>query len=433
MIRPVLAPNQRGPGRIALDLWRAGGSFRGFTEFALIGAVVLAFMPGAAPFQFGGTRQSAPAAASAPAMPARSDTVPLAPRISDVAFGPSYFDDVPQPLRGRLVDALARYKAHDTVTADAMLARESSTERKVMLLRGVLALALPNRASLNAGVSFLEQAIAQGEPRAMAILGILKVSGVPGFDRDIAGGRNLLERAAAAGDASATRVVGEGFMTGWMGAVDPGRARQYLELASDRGDAQATFRLGEMLATGHGVPKDDAEAERLFVKAAELGYTESLAMLGVRRLVQFGAGLTDNPDDALRMLELAAAQYEPHAMYHLGMFYAEYGKRIGRLDLPRAIDLFRRCSERTLDTDCLFAYATGLDMGLGVARDPVRAYALYVLAAPKAKGTKVRTRRDELAKTLSSEEVVRANVIATQMVHNSKATGKTAGSGVATP
>ena len=120
-------------------------------------------------------------------------------------------------------------------------------------------------------------------------------------------------------------------------------------------------------------------------------------------------------------------------MYYLGMFYAEYGKRIGRLDLPRAIDLFRRCAERTLDPNCLFAYATGLDMGLGAARDPVRAYALYVLAAADAKGTKARARRDELAKTLSSEEVVRANVIATQIVQNSKATGKAAGSGVAKP
>ncbi len=152
-------------------------------------------------------------------------------------------------------------------------------------------------------------------------------------------------------------------------------------------------------------------------------------MLGARRLIPFGSGLTDNPDDALRWLELAAARDEPHAMYHLGMFYAEYGKRIGRLDLPRAIDLFRRCAETTLDAQCLFADATALDMGLGTTRDPVRAYAMYVLAAAKDPTQKAQARRDELAKALSSAEMVQANVIATQVVQNSRATGKAAASG----
>jgi TPR repeat protein len=189
---------------------------------------------------------------------------------------------------------------------------------------------------------------------------------------------------------------------------------------SDRGDAKASYRLAEMLAVGHGVPKDDIEAERLFVKAAEGGHVEAIAALGVRRLIHFGAGFTDNPDDALRLLELAATQNEPHAMYYLGMFYVEYGRRVGRLDLARGLDLYRRCSETTLDVDCLFAYATGLDNGLGTTRDPVRAYAMYTLAGANGKMKKAPARRDEIGKTLSSEDMVRANVIATQLVQNSK-------------
>jgi TPR repeat protein len=428
-LQPVLGTSHRGPARVALDLWWAGGSFRGFTEFALIGAVVLAFLPGGAHLNFGGARQSSASGAAAAKTPETPRTIefatPLAPRISDVAFGPSYFDDVPEPLRSRLRAALSAYRARDTAKADQALVRADPAHAKVLLLRGLNTLQIGNRESLNAGIGYLEGAVAQSEPRAMALLGVIKVAGTPGYPRDVSGGRSLLERAAAAGDAAAARVMGEGFLSGWMGMVDPARARHYLQLASDRHDTLATFRLGEMLSTGHGVAKDDAEAERLFVKAADAGHVEALAMLGARRLIQFGSGLTDNPDDALRWLELAAAQNEPHAMYYLGMFYAEYGKRIGRLDLARAIDLFRRCAETTLDVQCLFAYATGLDLGLGTTRDPVHAYAMYVLSAANDKAQKAQARRDELARTLSSEEMVRANVIATQMVQNS-ASGKAA-------
>ena len=426
-VQPVLPASHRGPGRVALDLWRAGGSFRGFTEFALIGAVVLAFlMPSAGKIGFGSARQtptsgSTAISAPAPEKPRPTEfTTPLVPRISDVAFGLSYFDDVPEPLRAALVASYKDYYEQLTWEAEQKLLKTNSEHPKVLLMRGVNSLAKPNREWLNNGIGHLERAIAKGEPRAMAILGVIKVAGTPGYPRDIAGGRELLERAVAAGDIAAPRALGDGYLSGWMGAVDPGRARQYLELGSDRGDAKASYRLAEMLATGHGVPKDEIEAERLFVKAAEGGHVEGIAAVGARRLIHFGAGLTDNPDDALRLLEIAAAQNEPHAMYYLGMFYVEYGRRIGRLDLARGLDLFRRCAEATMDVECLFAYATGLDLGLGTTRDPVRAYAMYTLAGANGKMKKAPAKRDEIGKTLSSEDLVRANVIATQLVQNSK-------------
>src|SRR3954466_8704671 len=101
-IEPVLPASHRGPARVALDLWRAGGSFRGFTEFALIGAVVLAFLlSGAGKINFGGGQNSASGAGKISAPSAEKPQpvefmTPLVPRISDVAFGISYFDDVPE-------------------------------------------------------------------------------------------------------------------------------------------------------------------------------------------------------------------------------------------------------------------------------------------------------------------------------------------------
>ena len=428
-VQPVIPRSHRGPGRVALDLWRAGGSFRGFTEFALIGTVVLTFlMQGGNPLKLGGGQQiAAPGSGSLQTAALEKKppefATPLVPRISDVAFTASYFDDVPEPLRATLVAAFKEYDARGSWEAEQRLLKANADHPKALLMRGVNALARADRNWLHNGIAHLESAVAKGEPRAMAILGVIKVAGTPGYPRDIEGGRGLLERAVAAGDVAAPRALGEGFLSGWMGAIDTGRARQYLQLGSDRGDAKASFRLAEMLATGHGTPKNDVEAERLFVKAAEGGHVEAIAAVGARRLIHYASGLTDNPDDALRLLEIAAAQNEPHAMYHLGMFYVDYARRIGRLDLARGLDLFRRCSETTMDVECLFAYATGLDLGLGTTRDPVRAYAMYTLAGANGKRKKASVRRDELAKALSSDDMVRANVIATQLVQTSKTAG----------
>ena len=57
-----------------------------------------------------------------------------------------------------------------------------------------------------------------------------------------------------------------------------------------------------------------------------------------------------------------------------------------------------------MDVNCLFAYATGLDLGLGTARDPVRAYAMYTLAGANGKMKKAPVKRDEIGKkTLRSD------------------------------
>lgn len=138
-------------------------------------------------------------------------------------------------------------------------------------------------------------------------------------------------------------------------------------------------------------------------------------MVGVWRLIPYINGVTDDPSEALQWLERAAAEGEPHAMEYLGMFYVEIGKRTGMGDLPRGVELFRRCTEQTLHSDCVFAYATALDMGMGVPRDPLKAYALYSVvngrdsSNGRTPSQKTLTRMDKLIKELSREEVERAH------------------------
>ena len=423
----IVQPVRRAPWLVAIDLYGAGGSFRGFVEFALIGAIVLWFLPGGSGINSGSlmsafapTPSAAPSGTvSAPADPnlpqISKPILPLVPRIRDLKIEPSYFDNVAEPFRARLVAALEAYYRRDSSAAWDAIADSDPEDRHVLLLRGLIKLSVPGPPAIEYGRTLIEHAIAKGEPRAMAILGVLKVSGLPGIPRDNAAGRALLERAVEAGDAAAARVVGQGYLNGSMGVIDPARAERYLRLASERGDTRAAFELGSMLYFGFGLAKNEQEAERWISKAARQGHPEAQATLGTLRLIPFGAGLTDDPDEALDWLERAATQGDPHGMYYLAMFYLEYGRRVGRLDPARSVELLRRCVEQTRHPECVFAYATGLDLGIGTERDPVKAYAMYTIASTNNNMPKARARRDAIVSTLTPAQIAQADKVITTM------------------
>lgn len=143
-------------------------------------------------------------------------------------------------------------------------------------------------------------------------------------------------------------------------------------------------------------------------------------MYGVMRFLPYAGGLTDDPSEALEWLERAAARSEPHAMYYLGMFYVEYGKRTGHLDPARGADILRRCTEITMDRECVFAYATALDLGIGVPRDPVKAYAVYSISAANENAGKARSRRDAVGKSLTPAQIVQAHNITNELISRSR-------------
>jgi TPR repeat protein len=290
---------------------------------------------------------------------------------------------------------------------DAALASVHPDQPQALLLRGLRLVAMGGT-NTPAGLMSLERAMQRGEPRAAAILAVLKSSGAPGLPRDLDAARQLLERAAAVGDPAAARVLGEGYLSGWSGHVDPAAAARHLRAAAERGDVPAMLRLADMYLRGTGVDKNEGEAERLLTAAARRGHAEAQALLGTWRLVAYGNGLTDDPTQALEWLERAADKAHPKALYQLGMFYVEYGRRTGQLDLSRGVALFARCVEESRDADCLFAYASALDYGLGTPRDPVKAHVMYGLLQPLNPSVKVQRRRDELARTLGPADLARA-------------------------
>src|SRR4051794_36208801 len=113
--RGLIEPPRRSPLAVAVHLYREGGSFRGFFEFALIGAVVLWFLASGSSssslasltslFKSSSTSSASPPitgpTGNAGTVP--KPDLPIAPRLADLKIEPNYFDGVDEPLRGKLV------------------------------------------------------------------------------------------------------------------------------------------------------------------------------------------------------------------------------------------------------------------------------------------------------------------------------------------
>lgn len=411
----ILQGERKSAFRLFLDLCASNATFRGFCEFAVIGAVVLLFTHGVQSFSAIG---SAARTTVTPAklidldIKSQSDITKLArrnssmmPQLGDLGLDERYFASDAEPQRTMLVEAWRAYRAKNSLKALELLEATGSDDPHVLLLRGLATMAQPQNGALRSGVLYIEQAAAKGDVKSMAVLGVLHIIGVPGIQHDLEKGQKLILNAAARGDAESSRVAGQGYLSGWMGSIDPGRAAKYFRFASDRNDAKSTFHLAELYFTGRGVAKDELEADRLTEKAAAQGYREALTFVGVRRMQAYVQGISDDPSGALKWLERAAEQNEPTALLTLSMYYTEFAARSGQQDLAKGVGFLKQCVERTEHPACAMAYATTLDNGFG-QRDVKAIYAMYQLANRDGRNDKARARMADLAKELSAAELL---------------------------
>jgi TPR repeat protein len=410
----ILQRERKSPFRTLLDLYSLNPTFRGFGEFAVIGAIVLLFIHG---FQsMSAIGDAARGAVSFPKLTdedikSQSDIAKLArrdntmmPRLGELGLDERYFAGDPEPLRSLLTNAWRAYRSKASRDALQLLETADPGNPHVLLIRGLATMAQPENGSLRSGVLYLEQASSKGDVKSMAALGVLHIIGAPGIQQDLDKGQKLILAAAASGDVDASRVAGQGFLSGWMGSIDPGRAAKYFRFAADRNDPKAALYLSDLYFTGRGVPRDDLEADRLAEGSASQGNREAQAVVGLRRMKSYLAGITDDPSAALKWLELAAAQDEPVSMQALAMYHT--ASRSGQLDMPKAVELLKRCVQRTGNTDCAMSYASILDDGYG-ERDVKKIYAMYLLASHDGRHDKARSRMAELAKELSTADLLK--------------------------
>jgi TPR repeat protein len=415
----ILQGERKSAFRLLLDLYSTNATFRGFCEFAVIGAIVLTFIHGLQPLSIiGNAARSAvtPPKLTDQGIKTQGDIAKLArrdssmmPQLGDLGLDERYFAGDPEPMKSVLTEAWRVYRAKDSRKALELLAMAGSDDSHVLLVRGLALMAQPDSATLRSGVLALEQAAGKGDVKSMAVLAVLHIIGVPGIQHDLEKGQKLILNAAAKGDVDAARVAGQGYLSGWMGSIDPARAVKYFRFAVDRDDAKAAFYLAVLYSTGRGVAKDDLEADRLTEKAAVLGHREALTFLGVRRMQAYAQGISDDPSDALKWLEHAVELNEPTAMLTLSMYYTEFAARSGRGDLAKGVGLLKQCVDRTAHPACAMSYATFLDNGFG-QRDVKQIYAMYRIANRGNGNDKARNRLAELGKELSSQELIQVQL-----------------------
>lgn len=415
----ILSDERKGGFRLFLDLYTTNATFRGFTDFAVIGALVLLFIHGIQSISaLGNVARTAtsPPKLTDQSIKTNEDIAKLGrrdgnlmPRLSELGLDEGYFAGDSEPVRTMLIEAWRAYRNKKSLKALELLEAAPADNAHVLFVRGLASMAQPQNGALRSGVLYLEQAAAKGDVKAMSVLGVLHIIGTPGIQNDLVTGQKLILNAAATGDADASRVVGQGYISGWMGSIDPGRAAKYLRFAADRDDAKAAFYLAELYFTGRGVAKDDLEADRLMEKSAAQGNREALTFVGVRRMQAYAQGISDDPSDALKWLERAAEQHEPTALLSLAMYYIDFAARSGQTDLAKGVGLLKRCVDRTENPVCAMSYASVLDNGFG-KRDVKAIYAMYLLANRDGRNEKARARMAELSKELSTADMLQIQV-----------------------
>jgi TPR repeat protein len=415
----ILQGEGKSAFRLLLELYAANATFRGFCEFAVIGAIVLLFIHGLQSFSILGN--AAHTAVTSPKLTEQDVRTPadiarlarrdssMMPQLADLGLDERYFAGDTEPQKSILMQAWRAYRGKNSLKALELLETAGSDDPHVLLIRGLAMMAQPQGAALRSGVLTLEQAAGKGDVKSMAVLAVLHIIGVPGIQHDLEKGQKLILNAAAKGDVDAARVAGQGYLSGWMGSIDPTRAAKYFRFAVDRDDAKAAFFLAVLYSTGRGVAKDDLEADRLTEKAAALGNREALTFVGVRRMQAYAQGISDDPSDALKWLERAAELNEPTAMLTLSMYYTEFAARSGQADLAKGVALLKQCVDRTAHPACAMSYATYLDNGFG-QRDVKQIYVMYRIANRGSGNDKARNRLAELTKELSSQELIQVQL-----------------------
>ena len=217
------------------------------------------------------------------------------------------------------------------------------------------------------GVAWYVKAADQGHELALVTLGNLFNSEM----HHVA--VNCFAQAAARGSAQAQYLLAQHYANGSGVAAHPGRAFLWFEKAALQRHAGAECEVGIAYLQGLGVEKNANLAFHWLQKAAEQGFAKAQWNLGA----MYAAGDDSLPRDltqALIWCQRAADQGFVAAQANLGVLYALLGK-------PEiAVQWWARAAEQE-DPEALYNLALAYLQGMGVARDPQRAFDALLVAA----------------------------------------------------
>lgn len=222
-------------------------------------------------------------------------------------------------------------------------------------------------------IPWLEVAVAQGDVSAQLALALYVLDNPTVAPPERAG--QLLLAAAKAGHPFAMLKLGDCYAAGSNGlAQDERTAEVWLRRASAKGLTGANVRLLRLLASQPD--RNDQELAVLAREAAEAGHAEAQYLLGVFTLT--GQGTLEDPSEAAKWFELAAAQGVTGAHERLGAMYAT---GVGKdADPALAVEAFERAVALG-DLDALTHRAILRQSGIGLPRDPTRAAEEFLQAS----------------------------------------------------
>lgn len=189
-----------------------------------------------------------------------------------------------------------------------------------------------------------------------------------------------------------------------LGQNQDAAAFERVEAGSRRGDDDSTALLGWFYDTGRHVQQDYTRAAEIYRRVARNNPSVQWR-LGVMN--DLGQGMTENPEEAVRLFRQAAADDDANANASLGVMYAN-GRGV-RADYVQAMRYYRRAAD--LGSSAGFLGVGMLyQFGLGVGRSVPEAAAWY-MAAHALRDTRARQLITELSldPAASQAAVARAN------------------------
>ena len=171
-------------------------------------------------------------------------------------------------------------------------------------------------------------------------------------------GFNALKKKVDSGDMHYANSLGYAYEFGIGTSLNIKEAMKYYEMAAKQNNALGMTNLADLYIQENKLKK----AKPLLVKAAEKEYGYAQYLLAMN----FFYYKHENNKEALLWLERAAGNDEPHALYQLGLYYAE------KADLAKSIQYYQRAAELNYGDALLELYYI-YGEGIGVEQDDDKA------------------------------------------------------------
>ena len=171
-------------------------------------------------------------------------------------------------------------------------------------------------------------------------------------------GFNALKKKVDSGDIHYMNYLGYAYDFGVGTSLNIKEAMKYYEMAAKQNNALGMTNLADLYIQEDKLKK----AKPLLVKAAEKEYGYAQYLLAMN----FFDLYSENNKEALFWLERAASNDEPHALYQLGLYYAE------KADLAKSIQYYQRAAELNYGDALLELYYI-YGEGIGVEQDDDKA------------------------------------------------------------